>query len=185
MAGIDDILAAIPLGDLAKKLGVDENVARSVASQALPALLGGMKANADAGGEASLEKAVQSHRNGLLEGGLNLDDVDENDGEKIVDNVFGDKKKQVVSTLAETTPAAGGGLGDIVGKALPILAPIVMSYLAQRAAGGSSSSGGGIGGLLGGLLGGGGSSAPATSASSGGLGDILSGLGALLGGGKK
>lgn len=189
MAGLDDLLSQIPIADLAKKLGVDPNTASEAVQKALPALVGGMQANADSGGAPSLEKAVQSHSASLIEGGVNLDDVNTDDGKKIVKHVFGDSQDKVISTLSGdgATSTAGGGLGDVIGKVLPVLAPLVMSFLAQKATAQKPASGtaaaqdqGGIGGLLGGLLGGGNS-----GSGGGGLGDILGGLGGLLGGGRK
>lgn len=187
MAGLEDLISQIPIGDLAKKLGVDESTAKDAVSKALPALVGGMQANAKAGGGASLAKAVDKHSPKLVEGGVNLDDVDEEDGKKIVGNVFGGEQKNVVAALAGGQGGGGGGLGDVIGKALPMLAPMVMSFLAQKGAGAKASAastgGGGIGDMLGGLLGGGGGAAK----SGGGLdiGGLLGGLGGMLGGGKK
>ena len=67
-------------------------------------------------------------------------------------------------------------------KLLPMLAPIVMAFLANKAFSGKKeapaaqqSAGGGLGDMLGGLLGGG-------QQQGGGLGDMLGGL---LGGGQK
>lgn len=191
MAAYDDIIANIPISDLAARLGVDEATARSAVDEALPALLGGMGANAqDAAGAASLERAVQHHSPQLFEGGVNLDEVDEDDGDKIVHNVFGDHTDQVVQKLGSTE--SGGGQG-IIQKLLPILAPIVLSFLAsqfaKRQQGGGAApaqadaptgGGGGIGDILGGLLGGGGSTSSAGGA--GGGGGMLGGLGDLLGG---
>jgi len=191
VATYDDIIANIPISDLAARLGVDEATAREAVDEALPALLGGMGANAkDPAGAASLEHAVQQHSPQLFAGGVNLDEVDEGDGDKIVHNVFGANTDRVVQTLG----SQGKGDSGLIAKLLPILAPIVLSYLASRltkgqgksapqgdaSAGsggstGSTGSGGGIGDLLGGLLGGGGS-----GATGGGIGDLLGGL---LGGG--
>jgi len=185
MASLDEIKAGLPIGDIARKLGVDEATARKAVDDALPALLAGMGANAtDPAGAASLENAVKSHDPALVEGGVNLADVDEDDGKKIVHNVFGTNTDQVVQAL-DAKEAKGGGTGDLIGKLLPILAPIVLAFLAKQfskksdtsdAAG--ESSGGGIGDVLGGLLGGGGSGSG--SGGGGGLGDVLGGL---LGGG--
>ena len=62
MAGLDDIIADLPIGDIAAKLGVDEATARKAVDDALPALLAGMGANAtDPAGAASLERAVTKH----------------------------------------------------------------------------------------------------------------------------
>lgn len=206
MAALDDIVANLPIGDIAAKLGVDEATAKQAIDDALPALLAGLGANAaDPAGAASLEKAVAKHDPKLIEGGVNLADVDEEDGKKIVKNVFGDNTDKVVTALDQKE----GGAGDLIGKLLPILAPIVLSFLAAQFTKKSAtesaapeSSGGGIGDLLGGLLGGGGSGSSGGgggidlgglvggllgggsggSSSGGGLGDLLGGL---LGGGKR
>ncbi|HZW40925.1 MAG TPA: DUF937 domain-containing protein [Agromyces sp.] len=185
MAGLDDIIDNLPIGDIAKKLGVDEATARKAIDDALPALVAGMGANAtDPAGAASLEKAVVKHDPRLVEGGVDLDDVDEADGRKIVRNVFGGNTDQVVGALDKKE-----GGGDLIAKLLPILAPIVLSFLAQQfqkkqapkpsATAGQAPSGGGITDVLGGLLGGG-SGSGGSGGSGGGLGDLLGGL---LGGG--
>ena len=198
----DEILSHIPLDQLAQQLGVDEATAEQAVRQAVPALLGGMEANArDPGGAASLEKALGQHAGSPLEG-LDVGSIDTADGEAIVGNVFGDNSEQVINKLGEQ----GGGSG-IMQKLLPILAPIVLSMLAGKFLGqgqtapeqapgttpsgsgtggledligsatGAGGSGGGIGDLLGGLLGG--------SGGSGGSSDIGDLLGGLLGGGTK
>jgi len=179
MASIDEVLAAIPMDRLADQLGVDRATAEQASRQALPALLGGMEANAqDPAGAASLGKAIGSHDAGLVEGGVDLDQVDADDGDKIVGNVFGGQRDQVVNQLG----SQGGGDSGLIAKLLPLLAPIVMSYLAKQMSSRSAQGGGGGGGLtdiLGSVLGGGGGGKGA-----GGL-DIGSVLGGLLGGGKR
>lgn len=199
MASLDELLSQIPIGQIASKLGVDEETARSAVTRALPTLVGGLEANAkDPAGAASLETALHQHSSsGLLDGGVDIDQVDEADGAKIVSNVFGDKKSEVASALGGISGGADSGL---VAKVLPILAPIVLAYLAKRFTGGQAdgSSGGGLGDLLGSVLGGGGSGGTggtgglggvlggilggSSGGSGGGLGDLLGGL---LGGGKK
>jgi len=211
MASLDEIKADLPIGDIAKRLGVDEATARKAVDDALPALVAGMGANAtDPAGAASLERAVKSHDPSLVEGGVNLDDVDEDDGRKIVRNVFGGNTDQVVRALDAKESKEGAG-GDLIGKLLPILAPIVLAFLAKQfskkqdthepaaTSTDTASGGGAIGDILGGLLGGGGASG---KASGGGLGDLMGGLlggggsggsggglgdilGGLLGGGKR
>jgi hypothetical protein len=186
MTAVDDILSRIPLSDLANRLGVDEATAEHATRQALPALLGGIQANtADPGGAASFASAVRQHDNDLAEGGVSLDSVDERDGDKIVGHVFGDQRPQVVQQLGTT--GGDSTTQDLMGRLLPILAPIVMSYLAKRLGGGAGAGGsGGIGDLLGSILGGMGGQ----GAQQGGLGDVLGGglgdlLGGLLGGGRR
>jgi hypothetical protein len=179
MSSIDDILANIPIDSLADQLGVDRATAESAVREALPALVGGMQANAsDPQGAASLASAVQSHSPQLVEGGVNLDDVDTDDGEKIVGHVFGENTGAVAQTLGGNL----GGNGDLVRKLLPILAPIVLSYLSQRMRGGDAqpTAQGGINDLLGSILGGlGGNQGPSQG------GSILDMLGGLLGGGRR
>lgn len=187
MSAADDILGQIPLAQLASQLGVDEKTAQHAVRQALPALLGGMQANAkDEGGAASLAEAIGQHDSGLLDGGVDLDQVDTGDGAKIVRHVFGGNTDQVVNQL--------GSVGDmgkgLVQKLLPILAPIVMAYLAKKFGGGGQQDsgdgqqGGGLGDLLGSVLGGGGGGG--NNQAGGGLGGALGDLlGGLLGGGRK
>jgi hypothetical protein len=176
VADIDALVSQLPMDQLARQLGVSESEAEGAVRQALPALLGGMNANAqDPAGAASLASALGDHDNDLLEGGIDLDQVDTADGEKIVHNVFGDNEQQVINTLG-----GGGGAGGMMGKLLPMLAPLVMAFLAKQFAGGKQGGGGGAGGLgdiLGGLLGGG-----QGGGMGGGLDDLLGGL---LGGGKR
>jgi hypothetical protein len=189
MTAVDDILSRIPLSDLAARLGVDEATAEQATRQALPALLGGIQANAaDPGGAASFASAVRGHDNDLAEGGVSLDDVDEKDGEKIVGHVFGDQRGQVVQQLGTT--GGSSTTQDLMRQLLPILAPIVMSYLAKRLGGGAAGGQqGGLGGLLGSILGGmggqqqgGGPGGGLGGGLEGGLGDLLGGL---LGGGRR
>ncbi|TQF74236.1 DUF937 domain-containing protein [Rhodococcus spelaei] len=198
MASIDELLSQIPISQIAAKLGVDEATATTAVKSAIPTLVGGLEANAqDPAGAASLENALQKHSDpAFLEGGVDLDQVDAADGQKIVANVFGDSTDQVVSALGGV---GGAGGSSLVGKLLPMLAPIVLAFVAKQMSGNkggaaatqAQSGGGGIGDLLGGLLGGG--------QSGGGLGNVLGGLlgggqsggglgdllGGLLGGGKK
>jgi hypothetical protein len=159
--------------------------------------MGGLEANAqDSGGAASLESALAQHRSSsLLEGGVDIDQVDAADGEKIVGHVFGDNTDQVVSTLGGI---GGAGGSSLMSKLLPMLAPLVLTFVAKQLGSGAqgqatSASGGGIGDLLGGLLGGN------PAGASGGIGDLLGGirggtggsggigdiLGGLLGSGRK
>ncbi len=200
MASLDELLSQIPIDRVADRLGVDRQTAETAVRAALPTLVGGLGANArDPEGAASLMSALDRHSgSGVLDGGVNVDEVDAADGSKIVSNVFGEKKEQVISTLGAVNGAGGN---DLIAKLLPILAPIVLSYLAKQitgngatAAGGTRPSGG-IGDILGGLLEG---AAGRSGAGGGGIGDILGSvlggnsggglggiLGGLLGGGKR
>ncbi|MFD3704127.1 DUF937 domain-containing protein [Nocardia sp. NPDC058658] len=190
MTSFDDLLSQVPIGQIADQLGVDQATATTAVQAALPTLLGGLQANAtEPQGAAALLGALDNH-GGLVEGkgAVDLGQVDVGDGEKIVDNVFGTEKNTVISALG-----AGGGTGgnDLIAKLLPILAPIVLAYLAKQLTGGGAApqqqqapaSNGGLGDLLGGLLGG--------SSNTGGLGGVIGealsknaggALGSVLGG---
>jgi len=192
MTSIDELLAQIPLDQLAAKLGVDEATAQQAVTAALPALVGGLHANAqDPAGAASLANALGSKETSLVDGGVDLDQVDVADGAKIVQNVFGDNTPAVMQQLGST---GTGASPSIISKVLPMIAPIVLAYLAKQLTSRSQGSpstastsdagaapGGGLGDLLGGLLGGLGGGGGAA-----GGGGLLGGiLGGLLGGGKR
>lgn len=179
MADLNALLDLIPVGDIAKQLGIPEEVAETAVKQVLPGLVGGLAANAaDKGGAASLEKALVKHQGTAPH---KVADIDTADGEKIVNNVFGVKKTEVAAAVADTSK--GDVTKELIAKLLPIIAPIVIAFVAKQflgqkeaapAAKEAAPSSGGIGDLLGGLLG-----------SSEGQ-DIVGGLlGGLLGGGKK
>jgi len=173
MGAIDDILAGIDSRQLAAALGTDEATAINAARAAIPTLIGGLQANSTSGeGADALVQALGQHADGTFGDNIDLDQVDTADGRRIVAHTLADdpQRLQAVSGLG----------GDLLSKLLPLLAPIVMSYLAGKlgmgSTGGRGSSGGGLGGLLGGLLGG-----ASGSAAGGGLGDLL---GQILGGGQ-
>jgi hypothetical protein len=182
---IDDLFSQLPIGQIAARLGVDEATAEQAVRQALPALVGGLQANAaDPGGADSLQTALAQHAPADPSAPVDLDQVDTADGEKIVGHVFGAQSDGVAAHLG----APAGLSSGMMQKLLPLLAPVVMKYLSGMFTGhagaaapsgpaaGAASSGGGLQDILGGLLGGGGGS---------GLQDILGGLGGLLGGGRK
>jgi hypothetical protein len=183
MDNVDDIVAGIPMNALADQLGVDPRTAESAVRQALPALLGGMHANAaDPAGAASLNGALDEHSPDLVTGGVDLNQVDVEDGEKIVGNIFGRNTDQVAQTLGGSL----GGSGDLIKKLLPLLAPIVLSYLSSRMRGGGatrpdqSKPAGGVQDLLGAILGGMGGGTQSSQA-----GSVLDMLGGMLGAGRR
>lgn len=147
MSQYDEILNQVPVSQLAGEYGVTESEVREAAEKALPALLGGIQANAeDPAGATSLARALSQHQGGVPR---DLGEVDVQDGQKIVGNIFGDNTDQVMTRLGSISGLGGGASGDLVKKLLPILAPIVLSWLA-----GKMSGQGGLGGVLGDLIGG-------------------------------
>lgn len=141
MTAVDDILASLPIDQLAEQVGADPADVQRAVTAAVPALLGGLGANAQDGGADSLLSALGQHDNGLLTGGVNLDDVDTTDGSRIAGHIFGSQEDAVVSQLGGLQAASSGGSlgGDLVKKLIPILAPIVLSYLAGKIFGGKGS----------------------------------------------
>jgi hypothetical protein len=192
VSAVDDILADIPMDQLAAQLGVDEATAEQATRQAIPALLGGMQANAeDPAGASSLADALGDHPSDLIDGGVELGQVDADDGQKIVGNIFGGNQDQVAQTLGGNLGGQGGGL---IQRLLPILAPIVLAYLAKRFTGqgqggqsdplgAGAGSGNPLNDMLNSMLGGGAAGGSGGGQSS--AGSILDMLGGLLGGGRR
>jgi hypothetical protein len=189
MAGLDDLFAEIPVQDIATKLGVDEGEVNTAIRTLVPALVGGVQHNvqADDIDSSKLESAVTTQAaSGLLDGGVSVDQVDEQEGNKLVANIFGGNDSgQVASALAGT----GAGGSDLIKKLLPILAPIVLAYIGKQLTKGSgaaapadsqpqAASGGGLGDILGSILGG-----ASGGGGGGGNNPLVSILGSVLGGG--
>lgn len=175
MSAVSDIKSQLDVAQIAQLLGTDEATAGQAVDQALESLVGTMDANvADPDQALGLTRALGDH---VGSGDVTAEQVDTADGEKIVSHVYSADQIQALSS------GAGGGL---IRKLLPILAPIVMGYLASKLDGymrgqtggrgapaGRQESPGGLGDVLGGMVGGG-------AGGSGGLGDLL---GQVLGGG--
>ncbi|SDR78086.1 DUF937 domain-containing protein [Agrococcus carbonis] len=126
MSEIQQLIGRMPVQQIAQQAGVDEAEARQAIEAIVPALVGGMQANAhDPAGARSLAGALGGHQ-GNLDARLG-GDIDADDGQRIVRNIFGDNTDQIAR-------AAGGGsaLGGIIQKILPIVAPIVLAWIANK-----------------------------------------------------
>lgn len=186
MAGLDELLNQIPTQEIAAKLGADEGEVNSAVQQLVPLLVGGLQHNAqDPDTAAGIESDAAGHAaSGLLDGGVTVDQVDQNRGADAIAKIFGGNDSgQVASALA----GGGAGNSDLIQKLLPILAPIVLAYVGKQLGGGGASapaaSGGGLGDVLGNILGGalgGNNSGGNTNSGDNPLGSIL---GSVLGGG--
>lgn len=160
MAGLDDILKALPIDQIAAKLGVDPTVATQAIQEGGGAILGGLQRNAaTADGASAIEQALGKHTG--MPDTVDVDQVDTVDGDKILGHIFGGNQGAVAQKLTDEPKTAGIDFG----KLLPMLAPIVMGLLAKKGGSGApeaaqsdaaSQGSGGIGDLIGGLLGGGG-----------------------------
>lgn len=170
MAGLEDILKALPIDQIAAQLGVAPQVAADAVRQGGGAILSGLQQNAATpAGSSAIEAALGNHVN------TDAGNARVEDGTKILGHVFGGQEQQVAEHLTKADQTAGIDFG----KLLPMIAPVIMGVLAkgqQSQAPQAQASGGGIGDLIGGLLGGG---------QQGGGGIDLGGLlGGLLGGKK-
>jgi hypothetical protein len=160
MSGLDDLLSQIPTSDIAKSIGVDEGEVNTAVHLLVPVLVSGLQHNAQDPEHAStIESAADSHA-GLLDGGVSVDQVDQNEGQQAIARIFGGNDAgQVAAALA----GGGGGNSGLLKQLLPILAPIVLAYIGKQMTGGGAAkeaAGGGgalndvLGSILGGMAGG-------------------------------
>jgi hypothetical protein len=178
MAGLDDLFNQIPVADIAAKLGADQGEVSQAIQTLVPTLLGTLQENvqADDIDSTHLESAVVAEgQSDLLTGGVNVDQIDQGQGNQLIASLFGgNDTNQVASALS----GAGAGGGDLIKRLPPMLAPIVLAYVgkqfSQKNAGAGAqaqASGGGMGDILGSILGG----------ASGGGGAANNPLGSILG----
>ncbi|MDH5826619.1 DUF937 domain-containing protein [Sphingobacterium faecium] len=171
--GLGDKMAA----GLSKKLGIDSTKATWILAIAVPLIAGAIKYN-QSKGDSNQAKGFADALDTKHDGAI-LDHVDEvieqgptDDGNKIVQHIFGSKTEYVAEGLAQKS---GFSSAQITGV-LATIAPIVMGYLGKEksneAQNGNNNP---LGDILGGFLGG-------NNASSGGLGGML---GNIFGGDKK
>ena len=165
MADLDDLIKQIPVADIANKLGANEGEVNSAIKTLVPALVGSIQQNVQTEDidSSELESAVSEQgASGLLDGGVSIDQVDEQAGERQVARIFGGNDTSQVATALSN---AGAGSNNLLQKLLPIITPIVLAYIGKKL-----------------LQGGSAQPAPQASQSCGGLGDIL---GSILGGGSQ
>jgi len=174
---LTDILAqAGGIESMANQLGIPPAMAKQGADALLPAILGGFKKQAQAGGGGAEGLGALGGLLGQLGGGGLLDSVlgpqatPVEQGNDVLGQIFG--SKDVSRTVAGQAAAQTGIDSGILKQMLPILAMMAAGYMAKQ--GGQGGESGGLGGILGNVLGGamGGGAAP----SAGGLG----GLGKML-----
>lgn len=192
-------LQGAPLQQLSQQLGAGQMQTTNAVGAALPLLLGALGKNAsEPSGAEALFGALQKDHTGLdlgsvlgavLGGGAGGNR--QTDGAAILGHIFGGNQGRAEANLGQAT-----GLGnDQAGQLLKLLAPIVLSFLAQRFLGGQGNSAGasGLGEALGqerqqtaqqGGLGGGLLGAVLDQDGDGqlGIGDLLKIGGGLLGG---
>ena len=119
-----------PLADIGSQLGLSQSQAGGAVAAALPLLLGALGRNASQPQAAeALFGALQRDHSGLDIGSV-LGSVlgGGGQGSQILGHIFGARQQGAAQGLGAAT-----GLGsDQAGTLLKVLAPIVLSYLAQR-----------------------------------------------------
>ena len=132
-------LQGAPLQQMSRQIGADPQQTMGAIGAALPLILGALGRNAaqPQGADALLGALRRDHAGidfgsvlGDMFGGARQDD-----GSAILGHIFGDREQRAEASLGQAT----GLGGDRVATLLRALAPIVMSFLAQRfAAGGNA-----------------------------------------------
>lgn len=172
---VQDMLASTGgFGAIARELGISESQAAQGAQALLPAILGGVKrqANAQPNGMEALGGLLgQLGGGGLLDNLLGAEPTQVNRGNDVLGQIFG--SKEISRNVAQRASQQSGLSPDLLKKMLPMLAMLVTGAMAKQQAGAAAPSGGGLGGLLGGLLGGGQQAQGAPGGGGGGLGSML------------
>lgn len=137
----DDLLRQLqgqPLEQMSSQLGLSQSQTAGAVSAALPLLLGALGRNASQPqGAEALFGALQRDHAGAA-GGLDIGSVlgavlgggggRQTDGAGILGHIFGGRQETAAQGLGQATGLGGGQANTL----LKILAPIVLSYLAQR-----------------------------------------------------
>lgn len=147
-------LQGAPLQQVSSQLGIDPQQASGAIGAALPLLLGALGRNTQQpqGAEALFGALQRDHAGAGLDLGGVLGAVlgsgnatPQTDGAGILGHIFGGNQSRAASGLGQAT----GLGGDKAGQLLQILAPIVLSFLAQRFLGGGNANAGQLGEALG------------------------------------
>ncbi|MDT0644054.1 DUF937 domain-containing protein [Zunongwangia sp. F363] len=156
MASILDILNTKTgdqlIGKITEKTGLDKEKATTALGMAMPMILGALKKNAeDDKGSEKLNNALEADKhNGHLLNNLSEADTDEvdNEGNKILDHILGDKRSGIESALSTTLGLEKGTIGTII----KLAAPVIMNLLGSQKRK-DNVSGSGLSSLIGSVLG--------------------------------
>ncbi|MBN9428905.1 MAG: DUF937 domain-containing protein [Burkholderiales bacterium] len=139
----DELFAQLqgnPLQQISAQLGVDSAQAQQAVGAALPLLLGALGRNAGQpqGAQALFGALQRDHANTDLGGVLAAALGGGGGGGSILDHIFGQRQQRAELGLGQATGLGGQQASNL----LQILAPIVMSFLAQRFSQGGAGAGG-------------------------------------------
>ena len=178
---MSSVLSNSSLNSVTGKTGVDSSDVAGILASALPSLLNGANDQASSASTAeSFYEAVNSHA------AKDPEDVDTDEGAKIVSHLLGKKENTVMKEISKKTGVSTKNVALVLAAA----APIIMNLLGKQSSSQTSSSG--VASLLGSLLGGSSGSSSSTDFMTSALSSVLSGagnssstsiLGSLLGGG--
>ena len=145
-------LQGAPMAQIASQLGADQQQTESAVGAAVPMLLGmlGNNANQGGGADALFGALMRDHAPAQAQGfgggdllGSVLGSVlgggqGQSAGSAILGHIFGGQQQQAESSLGQASGLGGGTAGQL----LAILAPIVMSFLANKVQGNGLDAGG-------------------------------------------
>ena len=145
-------LQGAPMAQIASQLGADQQQTESAVGAAVPMLLGmlGNNANQGGGADALFSALMRDHAPAQAQGfgggdllGSVLGSVlgggqGQSAGSAILGHIFGGQQQQAESSLGQASGLGGGNAGQL----LAILAPIVMSFLANKVQGNGLDAGG-------------------------------------------
>ena len=145
-------LQGAPMAQIASQLGADQQQTESAVGAAVPMLLGmlGNNANQGGGADALFGALMRDHAPAQAQGfgggdllGSVLGSVlgggqSQGAGSAILGHIFGGQQQQAESSLGQASGLGGGNAGQL----LTILAPIVMSFLANKVQGSGLDAGG-------------------------------------------
>lgn len=156
---LTDLLAQTGgVSSIARELGIDDTQAATGAAALLPAILGGLKKQAQsqpAGADGLGALLGQLGGGGLLDDVVSQQPTNVGRGNDVLGQLFG--SKDVSRTVAQSAAAQSGLDPALLKKMLPMVAMLVTGYMAKQGGAGAASPEmpGGLGAALGGLLGGG------------------------------
>ncbi|SFJ00707.1 hypothetical protein SAMN05421638_1804 [Kaistella treverensis] len=158
------------------KFGIDKNQVIALLAVSAPLVISYLRKKSqedDQEAEALNSALEKDHDGSILNNPAQATDRQQ-EGNSILDHIFGGQKDQVENQLSQKTGISMDKIGPILG----MLAPLIMGYIGKQKQSNGVSSGGGLGDLLGGILGG--AQQQAQAEPSNPLNDIL---GSVLGGG--
>jgi len=133
LTGFKGALGQQAISMLGKQFGVQDTKANGIINMALPMLLSGLGKNAaDENGAESLASALDKDHDGSimdkLQDVLDGKEDKQEEGNKILKHIFGDKEPNVLGALEKSS---GESSTNILGM-LSTLAPLLMGFLGQQ-----------------------------------------------------